>query len=188
MSISSAAELLRDVVRHQACQKMNLSTVKGYLGELLVKQLLENEGVNVEHLGNQNGYDLRFVQNGRDVRIDVKMSLPKDEFRWGFEYWGWALQHANKKKGITASHLICVGCTKELEIESVFVVASNDVPLFPAGEKQFSKVLHGLVLPASVQTAASAPKSNMYQESQRLFAAGTVKKLTRGTSLAAACA
>lgn len=101
MPTSSAAKLLRDVVRHPACQKMNLSTVKGYLGELLVKQLLEAEGVKVEHLGNQNGYDLRFSLQGRDIRVDVKMSLPKDEFGWGFEYWGWALQHANKKKGIT---------------------------------------------------------------------------------------
>lgn len=167
---------------------MNLSTVKGYLGELLVKQLLEDEGVYVEHLGNQNGYDLRFFENGKDVRVDVKMSLPKDEFKWGFEYWGWALQHANKKKGITASHLVCVGCTKSLEVESIFVVSANDVSHFPAGEKQFSKVLHGLVLPVSGLAATLPPKSNMYQESQRLFTAGTVKKLAQGASLVAACA
>ena len=175
-------------MHHPACQKMNLSTVKGYLGELLVKQLLESEGIEVDHLGNQNGYDLRFSQNGKDVCIDVKMSLPKDEFKWGFEYWGWALQHANKKRGITASHFVCIGCTKGLEIDSVFVVAANDVPLFPSGEKQFSKVLHGLVLPASAQNAASRPESNMYQESQRLFAEDKVRKLIQGASLAAACA
>jgi hypothetical protein len=167
---------------------MNLSTVKGYLGELLVKQLLEDENVNVQHLGNQNGYDLRFLRHGKDVRVDVKMSLPKDEFGWGFEYWGWALQHANKKKGITATHLVCVGCTQDLEIDSVFVVAASDVLLFPAGEKQFSKVLRGLVLPASGQIAAVPPKSNMYEESRRLFAIGKVKRLVHGDSLAAACA
>jgi hypothetical protein len=40
MSTAASIELLRQVVRLPACQKMNLSTVKGYLGELIVKQAL----------------------------------------------------------------------------------------------------------------------------------------------------
>lgn len=189
MNTATAIELLRQVVRHPACKKMNLSTVKGYLGELLAKQLLEAEGCEVEHLGNQSGYDLRFYEEGREVRVDVKMSLPKDEFQWGFYYWGWALQHENKKKGISASHLVCLGCSADLEIDSVFVVAADQVPLFPRGEKQFSKVKHGLVLPSStLASGAVVPNSAMYRESQRLFTSGAVKQVSKEASLAKACA
>ncbi len=116
MTTSVAIELLRQVAQLPACAKMNLSTVKGYLGELLVKKHLEHEGHNVEHVGNQSGYDLRLVCQGNDIRIDVKMSTLKDEFRWGFEYWGWALQPESKKKPITATHFVCVGGDKNLAV------------------------------------------------------------------------
>ncbi len=189
MTTSTAIDLLRQVVHHPACTQMNLSTVKGYIGELLVKQLLEAEGYEVEHLGNQSGYDLRFVRQGREVRVDVKMSLPKDEFRWGFSYWGWALQHENKRKGISASHFVCVGCSTDLSIDALFVVAADQVPLFPRGEKQFGKVRHGLVLPSSPLAAAAAVlSSNMYLESQRLYSVGIVRQVSHGVSLASACA
>ena len=68
--ISKSIKLLQRVIRDSNCGRMNLSTVKGYLGELLVKNKLEQEGFKVDHAGNQSGYDLRIG----GAKIDVKFS------------------------------------------------------------------------------------------------------------------
>jgi hypothetical protein len=145
MSIKTI-QLLREVIGSPDCKRMNLSTVKGYLGELLVKDMLESEGVSkVEHLGNQSGHDLEFTLDD-EIRVDVKMSTPKDEYSWGAKYWGWALVQESKKKKLTATHYVCVGCSNELGIERIFVVAAKDVSRFPQGIGQFSKVKHRMIL------------------------------------------
>lgn len=189
MPTSSAVDLLRAVVLSPDCEKMNRSTVKGFLGELLVKERLESEGIKVEHLGNQNGIDLRFELGGRVVSVDVKMSMPKDEFKWGFEYWGWALLHENKKKDIAATHFICVGCSESLEVESLFVVRKSRLTEFPKGIRQFSKVTHGLVLqrgtlPASIKP----PEVDLYALSRQLLQGGTVVQVGPHQLLSDACA
>lgn len=168
---------------------MNRSTVKGFLGELLVKERLEREGVEVRHLGNQNGVDLSFEIDGRAMNIDVKMSMPKDEFKWGFEYWGWALLHENKKKKVAATHFICVGCSESLEVEKLFVVRESKLTEFPRGFRQFSKVIHGLVLPSKELPAGmSPPDADLYSLSKQLLLSGAVLQVDPHQRLTDACA
>src|SRR5438067_1175751 len=52
--INDTVNLLKRIILDPNCTKMNLSTVKGYLGELLVKAKLEREGMTVEQHGNQS--------------------------------------------------------------------------------------------------------------------------------------
>jgi hypothetical protein len=183
MSKETATELLKKVVRHPDCEKMNLSTVKGYLGELMIKEKLEAEGLSVKHVGNQSGYDLEFsISDAIKIKIDVKLSLPKDEFRWGFDYWGWALQHENKKKGITATHFVCMGCSTELETQAIFIVSAKDINKFPKGEKQFSKVIHGLVLPLPDQNIKHID-SQLLNGSKALLESKVITQLSPKDSL-----
>lgn len=139
--------LLRAVILDENCSRMNPSTVKGYLGELLVKSRLEGEGVLVEHLGNQSGYDLQFKARGRLIAIDVKFSALKSDDGKG-ENWGWALQHDNKKRGLSCTHVVCVAASKDLEVLNTYVVARHDVESFPNAPGRFGRVKHGFVIPA----------------------------------------
>ncbi|UMR32902.1 hypothetical protein MJ904_12480 [Massilia sp. MB5] len=178
MTTAIAIDLLTQIIQLPACRKMNLSNVKGYLGELFVKERLESEGQIVEHVGNQSGFDLRFAHGKCDIRIDVKMSLLKDEFSWDFKYWGWALKQESKKKPITATHFVCVGCDENLAPKALFVVRAADVTQFPRGEKQFSKVQHGLILPPQPIASELLPQnSEIYLRSQVLLTQGIVTEV-----------
>jgi hypothetical protein len=189
MSIESAIELLRKVITLNEFERMNRSTVKGFIGELLVKAWLKREGIDAEHLGNQSGYDLEFNYAGRPFRIDVKMSMPKDEFGWGFDCWGWALKHANRKKSISATHLICIGCDHKANIEEAYVVPAETIELFPAGFRQFSKIQHGFVVPcAPPQKDINPPSDDLYVESQRLLNDRTIIRVKAHERLLDACA
>jgi hypothetical protein len=184
MTTTIAINLLTQIIKLPACGKMNQSNVKGYLGELLVKERLESEGHVVEHVGNQSGFDLRFTHGKCDIRIDVKMSLLKDEFKWNFQYWGWALKQESKKKPISATHFVCVGCDENLAPKALFVVRATDVALFPQGEKQFSKVMHGLILPPRPVAEELLPRnSDTYQRSQALLTQGVILEVGPGSSL-----
>ena len=125
---------------------MNKSSVKGFLGELVVRQKLEEAGFDyIESLGNQTGYDLSMGQDRR-VRIDVKASLLKDEFKWGCEHWGWALIHSNKKKPVSATHFICLGFDNNLNASIFIIIPAEMATKFPEGIRQFSKVSHSVCL------------------------------------------
>lgn len=188
MAEESTINLLRKLIRSPDCEKMNRSSAKGFLGELLVKKRLVSEGIPTEHLGNQNGFDLRFVANGIIVCADVKMSMPKDEFKWGIECWGWALQHENKKKNPPTTHYICVGCSELLELEVLYVVPKSRVIDFPKGIRQFSKVKHALVLNREALTSTvKAPESELYTLSQQLLAEGAAIKVQDHQRLSDAC-
>src|ERR1700733_12606376 len=93
MPIIDTIQLLRGIILSPDCAKMNLGTVKGYLGELLVKQRLQDElgVIRVEHFGNQHSHDLQSNRDAKAIQIDVKTSIAKDEFKWGFPYWSGAL-------------------------------------------------------------------------------------------------
>lgn len=189
MPTSSAIDLLRAVILSPDCAKMNRSTVKGFLGELLVKERLESEGIEVNHLGNQNGVELCFEIGGKRVSVDVKMSLPKDEFKWGFEYWSWALLHENKKKEVAATHFVCVGCSQALEIESLFVVQKSRLAEFPRGIRQFSKVTHGLVLQRGLLPAGiEPPEAALYAISHQLLKNDAVVRVGPNQRLRDVCA
>ena len=146
-NLSETIQRLVKTINDPNCARMNCSAVKGYLGELLIKKKLEDEGLNVKHHGNQSGFDLSFRHKGNDFSIDVKTSLLKNESNEPVNYWGWALLHENKKKEIKATHIVCLGCHQDCSPSFFIVIPIDIVPQFPNGMKQFSKVKHGLRIP-----------------------------------------
>ena len=190
MPVLEAVALLRAVVRSPECAKMNLSTVKGYMGELLIKQTLESElrGSPVEHFGNQHSHDLQYEHSGKTIRIDVKTSTAKDERKWGFPYWSWALLNDTKKKQLSATHFICAGLNKELDLEAVFVVAVANMAHFPRDTGQFRNNKHALFLAQSLPPASAPGTTNdLYIRSAQLLQDGKVQRVDREESLVLAC-
>jgi len=112
---------------------MNMSVVKGFLGELVVGSLLRGRGYDVHHLGGQHGSDLVVRQLGAE--IDVKTSSLKKEL--GCPHWGWALHSGSKKKALTFTHLVCVALDASLELAGLFVIGRADLERFPAGVPPF---------------------------------------------------
>jgi hypothetical protein len=144
-NIDKTIRCLKEIINDPNCKYMNLSNVKGYLGELLVLKKLEREGKKIRQKGNQSGYDLELV--GENVRIDVKFSNYKGEIRKFPKYWGWALKHGNKKKGITCTHFVCVAANENLEAKEFYVIKKEHLKKFPKSEmKQFKRVVNGFVL------------------------------------------
>ncbi|MFI5332203.1 MAG: hypothetical protein ACHQ2F_14370, partial [Desulfobaccales bacterium] len=137
--LGKTIDLLKVVIKDNNCVRMNKSTIKGYLGELIVKRKLKEEGILTNSLGNQSGYDLEY----RDIKIDVKLSCLKNEFKLEHENWGWALKHQNKKKEIKATHFVCVALNNNYEVEAYYVINAINYKKFPNGIKQFSGVEHG---------------------------------------------
>src|ERR1700724_1160231 len=113
--INETIQRLKLIIKDENCARMNQSTVKGYLGELLVKAKLESEGLKLFHQGNQTGHDLEYTNDNQSVKIDVKCSSQKSEFDKVAPNWGWALQHENKTKPITCTHFVCLALDKENE-------------------------------------------------------------------------
>src|SRR5664279_3675414 len=100
---------------------MNLSTVRGFIGELLVKKRLHDDGIpDVEHLGKAKAVDLRFPANGQQITIDVKTSMLKAEFGGSARNWGWALTRGDKTPSVT--HFVCVALSESLDVERLFVI------------------------------------------------------------------
>ena len=108
VSIIETIQRLKLVIKDENCARMNHSTVKGFLGELLVKAKLESEGLEIIHRGNQSGFDLEYAKEHSHFKIDVKYSEPKNDFEKAVTNWGWALQHENKKKPITCTNGHCL--------------------------------------------------------------------------------
>jgi hypothetical protein len=190
MSIAETIALLRAVVLSPDCAKMNLSTVKGYMGELLVKERLEAElGTGqVEHFGNQHGHDLQFTHRGKTIKVDVKTSTAKDERHWGFHYWSWALLNDTKKKDISATHFICAGLNGGLELQGLFVVATSDLSHFPRDTGQFRNNKHVLFLPQSQPPKqARGLENEIYLQSHAIFQSGKVRTATAAGQLLEAC-
>ncbi len=163
---------LIEIINDPNCARMNCSAVKGYLGELLIKKKLENEGLIVQHHGNQGGFDLSFRSGGNDFRIDVKTSLLKNESNETFDYWGWALLHENKKKKIKATHIVCLACRKNCSPKFFIVIPIDKVSKFPNGMKQFSKVKHGLRI---TETKNNYRKDNFIRQCRSVMRANKIK-------------
>jgi len=190
MPTDNPVELLRRVALSPDCAKMNRSTVKGYLGELLVKQQLEVElkGIRIDHHGNQSGHDLQYVCGAVCIKIDVKTSTAKDERKWGLQYWSWALQNKNKKKPVTATHLVCVGLNANLILDSLFVIRAENIRLFPPATGQFSNNTHCLFLPVTaVCSTSKALTDPLFHTCQRLLAEQLVVRVRPNEHLSDAC-
>lgn len=184
-NVNDTIEVFKKLILDPNCSRMNQSTVKGYLGELLVKAKLESEGLAVEHLGNQSGYDLQFNYKGEVFKVDVKFSALKCEYCRGQNNWGWALVHQNKKRPISCTHFVCVAVDHELEVIGYYVVSLNQIEQFLSGVGQFGGVKHGFIL---FEDESYVPNKydrffQLYETSRQLLKAGAIIFVERNGSL-----
>jgi hypothetical protein len=186
MSTSKTISLLRKVIQDPNCNRMNMSTIKGYLGELIVKKRLEDAGFEVEHQGNQSRHDLSFWVGDYEYKIDVKTSTIKDELSCGHLHWGWALKHSNKKNKITANHFICVGLDRNYKAQRFLVIPADYVAKFPHGIGQFNKVDHALCdFPKTFdleKSDISKEKRDYIQKCQKWLRHKRIIRVTEGQS------
>lgn len=159
---------------------MNLSTVRGFIGELLVKKRLREEGYpHVEHLGKAKAVDLRFSVNEKQITIDVKTSMLKAEFGRRAKNWGWALTRGEKTPAVT--HFVCIALSENLGVERLFVISANNYRLFPAGAGLFRSVAHAFVLLSDGEP--NMGNRNLLELSNRLLERGVVREVQDGQSL-----
>lgn len=184
-NVNHTIELIKQLIFDPNCARMNLSNVKGYLGELLVKAKLESEGVQVVHLGNQSGHDLELTYKGKPYKIDVKFSTLKSEYHRGEGNWGWALIHQNKKREVTCTHYVCVAVDLKLEAVGYYVIRQENAELFFSGVGQFKGVKHSLVLFQNQEFAPDADVKyfQLYETSKKLLDIGTAIFVERDGSL-----
>jgi hypothetical protein len=184
MTLTKTIGLLREVILDENCKRMNLSTVKGYLGELLMLQQLTNAGFEAaEHQGNQTGYDLS-VGKDKKFKIDVKTSTLKFELSRECKNWGWALQHENKKRPISATHFVCLGLDDKLEASQFIVIPANLAKKFPESIGRFSGVSHALFAfpPSSEPKKLSGESKQRIEECKRILQDKSIKVLYQGQS------
>lgn len=131
-----AIALLKKILKKDAFKRMNKGTVVGFLGELIVKQKLEDEGYEIKHSGNCASIDLLYKIGDKEIKIDVKTSRPKDEISCGIHYWGWPLSKSAKQ--CKCSHYICVALDKDYNVKNYFVINVKEIEKFPNGLGQFS--------------------------------------------------
>jgi hypothetical protein len=162
MNLQVTIERLKQVILDPNCEKMNKSTVVGFLGEIMVFEKLKSEGLEIFHKGNQAGYDLE-VENG--PTIDVKACTPRDEFGNDKGFWGWALLSASKKRALSFSHIVCVAFSRTLDVHCFYVIKADVLQQFPPSIKRYSKVLRCYNIFDSVD---SIPKNRKYWEPVRL--------------------
>ena len=144
-NLEESIQILKNVIFDENCKRMNLSNIKGYLGELQVAQKLISEGCDIKMLGNQSGYDIEILK--KKISIDVKFSTIKSEVKGCPHYWGWALKHKNKKRPITCSHFVCVASDEYLNPVKFYVVKTDHLENFPESAiGQFKNVEKGFVL------------------------------------------
>ena len=187
-AIEETINRLKSVITDSNCSNMNKSTVKGYLGELLVKAKLEKEGLEVTHRGNQSGIDLEYNRLNRSFKIDVKYSEPKHDFEKNVTNWGWALQHENKKKPISCTHFVCLAVDQKLECLAYYIVNRQCLEHFGRPfSGRFKKVNHGLA------TFETEPANNSDTETLHAWAEfntqisnGWLKKIEHHQSLSEA--
>lgn len=175
MSLSNSIEKIIDLLKDPGCQRMNTSNLKGYLGELLVFQKLEEEGYKVTHLGNQSGYDLEISEL---AKIDVKYS----KFNEDFDDWGWALVPYSKKRAISCSHFVCLAMNGDYTVNSYFVIKKKDYEKFPSTIGRF-RLKHSF---SAVKDGFSYERHlpNPYlEECTRLLQDGTVTRIHSSGSL-----
>jgi hypothetical protein len=134
-NINRTIKSLKKIICDENCRHMNLSTIKGYLGELIVKTRLESEGCIVEQKGNQCGYDLEF----ENIKIDVKTSTLKEETP-GKLGWGWALKQKSKKRKLSCTHFVCLALDKKNNEKAFYIIRKEDIGKFPANSKRFKNV------------------------------------------------
>ena len=168
--IGKTISLLKRIIKDKNCERMNTSTVKGYLGELLVIQKLGKEGKTIKQAGKQTSYD--FAYNNK--RIEVKTSIPKDDFKLGYKYWGWGLKHVNKKK-VSATHFICLAVDEALRPHKYFIFKVEDLKHFPRGAWQFKKLERVFHYSEGNRKISAARQRSIFLKSRNLLRKRKVK-------------
>lgn len=185
--VNETIRLIKRLIFDPNCARMNLSNVKGYLGELLVKAKLESEGAEVTHLGNQSGHDLELTYKGKLIKIDVKFSALKREFRTKQKQnnWGWALIHENKKREPSCTHYVCVAVDPELEVVGYYIIRREHAELFFSGVGQFKGVKHSFILFQNKDFTPNADVKyfQLYETSKKLLDTGTAIFVEKDGSL-----
>lgn len=184
-SIEETIGRLKSVITDPNCSKMNKSTVKGYLGELLVKAKLEAEGLEVTHFGNQSGYDLEYGRQNHSFKIDVKYSEPKCDFEKHVTNWGWALQHENKKKPISCTHFVCLAVDQKLECLAYYVVSRQCLEHFGRPfSGRFKKVNRGLAaFEAAPAQNSKAPTLAAWTDFEKQISNGWLRRIEHHQTL-----
>lgn len=185
MSIERTITRLKDIITDENCKKMNLSNVKGYLGELIVLDKLRKEKLSVVQKGNQSGYDLEIIE--MSIKIDVKLSTIKTEIRDCPPYWGWALKHENKKRDLSATHFVCVALNENLTVKDFYVINAKNLNHFPRSAiRQFGKVEKGLTIlkrKKSIDLINDEKLKKYFNQCSELVENGTAKKLSKSKNL-----
>lgn len=169
-NIRKTIKKLQAIIADPNCARMNKSNVIGYLGELIVKSKLEEEGLQVDHKGNHSNYDLEVEIKGEIVKIDVKTSTLKDENKQGVKYWGWSLLTKGKKRDLTCTHFICLGLNEKLEVENYYIVKKDDLKHFPEGVGQFKNIQAGFrIFPAKPKEIKNTTWKDFHDLSEKLL-------------------
>lgn len=180
--IAKTIKQLKELILDSNCRCMNLSNVKGYLGELLVFEKLTKEGLNISQKGNQAGHDLEI----NDIKIDVKFSTLKNEIKKFPKYWGWALKSKRKKRGVSCSHFVCISVDDNLNVKNYYAIKSKDLYRFDKYIKQFGNVENGfLLLPENCKIPKDSNKElkTYFNKCHKLVKQGIAKKVTPNNSL-----
>lgn len=134
LDYNSTIQRLKDILNDPNCLRLNMSTIKGYLGELYVLQKLEKEGRLVVLKGKQSSYDL--LVDG-DISIDVKSSTIKGSKK--YPDWGWALRTKGLDK-IKNTHFVCVAYNENYDVVKFVTINTNDLEEFPDVKGRFNSV------------------------------------------------
>jgi hypothetical protein len=157
------------VLKDEESVRMNKSTLIGFLGELYVKNILIDEGFYVEHKGNQSNVDL--IIESEKIKIEVKTSTIKD-FDKPFPNWNWALLSKDKTN---ATHNICVALNEDFTLNSIYLIKSENLKLFPEpDDKRFVKLKHVLSVRKNENTLTDLKQ---YTECDKLFIEKKVLKI-----------
>ncbi len=167
--------LLKQISFDPRCERMNRSSITGYLGELYVLEKLQREGRCVKQMGKQCAYDL--LLDG--IQIDVKCSTLKKEGKNNPRHWGWALKNKRKKK-VGCDVFVCLALSKKLTPKSYYIVLPKDLGGFHSGFRQYNTIekafhVRGTNQPPGPKASQQLLSKLDYDE--KLLKHGVIKKI-----------
>lgn len=172
--IDETIRLIREIILDPNCRGLNVASIKGLLGELYVKQLLEREGQQVIHKTRNVGYDLEIYPG---IRIDVKLSTIKGTPE--YPDWGWTLQRSQQEE-FKCTHIVGVGVNKNLEAERIAIIRTLDLEQFPEVDGKYEDVLRSFTL---MLDGFGYPNHPYFQRCRELVEQGVVAVLSPEASL-----
>lgn len=182
-SLPDTIAKLQAVITDPNFGSMNQSTVKGFLGEVLVRKKLISEGANVTHMGNQKGYDLLVTSLAPEMRIDVKTSAAHPIGNTSHDTWGWALHSTSKKRAISCTHFVCIALDRKFFPFAYYVISSSLVAQFPAAAGQFRSVTNTFAAHHPTNPFTSGGWHAVHQKCEELLNLGVARRIGATESL-----